>query len=44
MNHGRYEVEKIGDHEGPQKTTSVVENMKGWYEQSGRSAGQEGRL
>ena len=34
INHGRYEVEKIGDHEGPQRTISVAENMKRWNEQS----------
>lgn len=28
--HGRYVVEKVGDHEGPYKTTTVAEHMKAW--------------
>uniref|UniRef100_W8C8Q1 RNA-directed DNA polymerase n=1 Tax=Ceratitis capitata TaxID=7213 RepID=W8C8Q1_CERCA len=30
MRHGRYEVEKVGDHEGPHRTTTVAEYMKPW--------------
>uniref|UniRef100_A0A034WN84 Retrotransposable element Tf2 155 kDa protein type 2 n=1 Tax=Bactrocera dorsalis TaxID=27457 RepID=A0A034WN84_BACDO len=30
FNHGRYEVEKVGDHEGPGKTSTVAEYMKRW--------------
>ncbi|KAH8349456.1 hypothetical protein KR084_005142, partial [Drosophila pseudotakahashii] len=28
--HGRYEVERIGDSEGPFKTSTVSEYMKSW--------------
>ena len=40
--HGRYEVQKVGDHEGPARTTTVAEFMKKW--QSGTYCRQEGRL
>lgn len=30
MRRGRYEVEKVGDHEGPRRTSSVAEYMKPW--------------
>ena len=30
LTHGRYEVEKLGDHEGPGSTTTVGEYMKRW--------------
>ncbi|XP_036347197.1 uncharacterized protein LOC118756545 [Rhagoletis pomonella] len=30
LSHGRYEVEKVGDHEGPGKTSTVAEYMKKW--------------
>lgn len=29
-NRGRYDVEKIGDGEGPRKTSTCAENMKKW--------------
>jgi len=32
--HGRYDVEKVGDHEGPGKTSTVAEYMKKWNPQS----------
>jgi len=32
--HGRYDVEKVGDHEGPLKTSTVAEYMKIWNPQS----------
>lgn len=30
LRHDRYLVEKVGDHEGPQQTSTSVDNMKPW--------------
>jgi len=30
MKHGRYQVQKVGNHEGPNLTTTVAEFMKKW--------------
>lgn len=42
LSHGRYEVQKVGDHEGPTRTTTVAEFMKRW--QSEPYCRQEGRV
>ena len=31
LEHGRYEVEKVGNSEGPNRTNTVAENMKAWH-------------
>lgn len=36
LNHGRYEVEKIGDSEGSRKCTTVSEFIKKWVTHSDR--------
>lgn len=35
LQHGRYQVKKVGDHEGPGETTTVAEHMKVWKDSFG---------
>ena len=34
MRHDRYGVEKIGEHEGPNRTTTSADHMKPWINES----------
>lgn len=42
--HSRYEVEKVGDHAGPGRTTAAADGMKPWVKHSGPNFSQDGRM
>ena len=43
MGHDRYEVEKVGEGEGPKRTNTVAEYMKKWNPSSESNVGPETR-